>query len=69
MLKEYQVDPRAQCLQQHRRLDKGEEEANSNTNSDPKAKTPPHKPEHKSNISHKKNKTNPLYQPKWRNLY
>ena len=37
MLKEYQVDPRAQCLQQHRRLDKGEEEANSNTNSDLKA--------------------------------
>ena len=38
MLKQYQVDPRAQCLQQHRRYDKeGEEEANSNTNSDLKA--------------------------------
>ena len=53
MLKEYQVDPRAQRLQQHRRSDKeGEEEANSNTNSDPKAKTPLRKPEHKSKISH-----------------
>ena len=53
MLKEYQVDPRAQRLQQHRRSDKErEEEANSNTNSDPKAKTPLHKPKHKSNISH-----------------
>ena len=53
MLKEYQVDPRAQRLQQHRRSDKeGEEEANSNTNSNPKAKTPLCKPEHKSKISH-----------------
>ena len=51
MLKEYQVDPRAQCVQLHRRSNKEEKATNSNTNIDPRAKTPVCKPEHKLNFS------------------